>query len=502
MKLPEKFFQLFTGLDRAHGRFIIPTVTTVGAIKPGDKVKGSASTVLSGPTSALWEQHLEGKRGLGVIPIMADNTCLWGAIDVDIYDLDIIRLEEVCEKHLIPCVICRTKSGGAHLYFFTTVPIPAADMQHKLDEIAGILGFPGVEVFPKQTMLANDRDVGNWINMPYFDSRKTLRYAVRDGVALSAAEFVDYANKKKATPEALMSLKLESYEALSDGPPCLQHLCKTGFPSGSMNNALFSMGVYARQKFGDDWEGWVDKYNVDYMGPGSSKEVQNIIKMLKKNAYFYKCNDTPLKPYCDKGLCVRRKFGIGGDDATVPFVLGTLQKINSLPPIWFIDVDGGRIELTTDDLLDQGKFRKLCVEKIHKLPKRLKAPIWDDIVAEKLDNLEVIEVPDDTSITGQLLLMMSQFFARPPAEEKADMLMGRHYEEEGVYMFRSPDLLMFLERLHFRILPHKLWNTLRQAGATHGQFNIKGKCVQYWALPEANLQTEHFDLKDGTEVPF
>ncbi|MCK5603172.1 hypothetical protein KAR91_14920 [Candidatus Pacearchaeota archaeon] len=499
-----EFFRVFTGLDRAHGQYIIKDNDE------GGKVKGRAKTVLRPPTADLWKLHLDGKLGLGIIPICSDNTCVWGAIDIDVYDLDLVKMEKIITEHKIPAVVCRTKSGGAHLYFFVSEPIPAGDMRDKLDELAAILGFPGVEIFPKQVKLANDKDVGNWINMPYFNSGKTLRYAIHKGKAIEADVFLKLVKTRTSTPEELKAFKIKDAGTLADGPPCLQHYCKVGFPQGSRNHALFSMGVYAKLKHGDDWEEVVDKYNHDYMGPGSSREVQNIIKQLRKKDYFYKCNDQPLVAMCNKNLCARRKFGIGNDNAEVPFVLGTLVKIDSSPPLWFIDVDGHRLELTTEDLIDQNRFRKICVETIHKFPRRMKGPKWEDLISERLENLEIIEAPKDAGVEGQFVALLEKFFARPIADTREQLLLGKHWkDEDGKYVkqdfvvFRSTDFMTFLDRERFReYKPRDVWGKLRTMGANHGQFNIKGKCVQYWAMPEPNMQSENFSLPEEKTTPF
>ena len=60
------------------------------------------------------------------------------------------------------------------------------------------MGFSGCEIFPKQDQILADRgDVGNFINLPYFDSDKTVRYAVDEkGKDLSVEQFVKQAEKK------------------------------------------------------------------------------------------------------------------------------------------------------------------------------------------------------------------------------------------------------------------------------------------------------------------
>jgi hypothetical protein len=64
-------------------------------------------------------------------------------------------------------------------------------MQTTLKKIADKLGFQGVEIFPKQTEILVERgDTGNFLNLPYHNQTKGLRYAFNDnGAAMSLEEF-------------------------------------------------------------------------------------------------------------------------------------------------------------------------------------------------------------------------------------------------------------------------------------------------------------------------
>ena len=116
------------------------------------------------------EKHFQGIVGAGAIPITSKNTCRFGCIDVDVYPLDHAELVRACAGIDVPAVVCRSKSGGAHVYFFIEGWIAASDMRDKLSEIAASLGYGSAEIFPKQEKLLIDRgDVGNFINLPYFD---------------------------------------------------------------------------------------------------------------------------------------------------------------------------------------------------------------------------------------------------------------------------------------------------------------------------------------------
>ncbi len=199
----DRFHALFAGLDRAHGRY-----TPEKANGGGKKVGGAALTVRSAPTPQLWERHLAGTYGLGVVPIRDDGTCRWGAIDVDVYQrLDHAALRRRVEERGLPLVVCRSKSGGGHLFLFLADDAPAELVRSKLTEWADALGYPGAEVFPKQTRL-DDEGVGNWINMPYQAGDRTTRYAVgSDGAALSATEFLALAEVAAVTAEALARIE-------------------------------------------------------------------------------------------------------------------------------------------------------------------------------------------------------------------------------------------------------------------------------------------------------
>src|SRR5689334_13996666 len=55
-------------------------------------IKKSASTERGPTTVAMWADHLSGKTPLGIIPIRKDNTCVWGSIDDDRYDIDLVEI--------------------------------------------------------------------------------------------------------------------------------------------------------------------------------------------------------------------------------------------------------------------------------------------------------------------------------------------------------------------------------------------------------------------------
>lgn len=491
-KLADLLFALYPGLDRAFGKFSV-----TGKTENGKKAQGRASTEIGEYTSKLWVGHLHGAAGLGVIPITDEASCSWGAIDIDKYDLDLVELERKVHDLNLPLLVIRTKSGGAHLTCYFTEPIPCKKVRSKLYEFSIALGYGGVEIFPKQSSLASKSDIGNWLNMPYYDYKNTTRYAIFRGRPLSVLQFLELANKIKVSEETFMGISVAMHGSFDDGPPCLQLMTKSGkIPEGTRNSALFALGVYCRKKWEDEWQDKVEEMNSDFVDPPlKSREVQTIVRSLSRKEYFYPCSKSPLQERCNKDLCKKRPYGIGQLEEEFELNLGALCKINTDPPIWVIDVEGIRIQLDTEDLIDQSRFRRLCMMAINKLPPLMKRIPWEKMVREKLENVEIIDAPTETRTVGRVNQYVKQFLLNtPPGETREELMIGRpwHDTERSTIYFRGNDLIRFLDNNNLRLEPRKVWNSLREHGTGHKQLSVNGTVVQVWYVPMAEL------MGDGT----
>ena len=86
MEQAEKLRQIFLGLERAYGVY---EITGSKNTAKGVKKDGRGRTVQEPMTVDLWQQHLEGNKSIGVIPLRDDENCKWGCIDIDEYPIDI-----------------------------------------------------------------------------------------------------------------------------------------------------------------------------------------------------------------------------------------------------------------------------------------------------------------------------------------------------------------------------------------------------------------------------
>ena len=507
----KKFATIFEGLDEAFGTYEVQKTSASG------KSTGQARIVREERTSEHWKGHLSGKgASIGIIPINAENKCKWGCSDIDQYNLNHKELISKIRDLKLPLVICRSKSGGGHIFLFCKTWMLAKDLQQVLRHIASALGYSDCEIFPKQIRLQLDRgDVGNFLNMPYYDAEKGLRYAIKDdGTAATLKEFFSLYDKYVQTPEQILALEIDKTKTMPvpDGPPCLQHLCTQGFPEGTRNNGLFNCGVYLRKAFPDTYEAELLNYNMKYMNPPLPlSEVNIIAKQLNRKDYAYKCLDAPIKDFCNKDLCRTRKHGIGNSasDATV----ANLRKYASSPPIWFMDVNGEPLELDTDGLLNQGAFQKACVEQLNFLPPSSVKPVWEARMNALLKDMtetegSVIETSTDSSIDGAFYEYLEDFCRNmQTAQDKEEILLRRPWtdEEKNLTYFRLRDFENFLKRNRFfDFKTHKIAQRLRDISGEAQILRIKGRLVRVWVIPAFDKTSTEINPPDFSdkEVPF
>jgi hypothetical protein len=495
LELAKQFHNVFNGLDRAYGTYQVHTK------KANGKQVGDAVTLKKPVTPNLWHDHLTGKQGIGIIPINDDSNCNFGAIDIDVYTgLNIPNILKQVRQLKFPLIPCRSKSGGCHLFLFTKEEVPAELLVTKLKEMAAVLGYGNCETYPRQTKILVERgDMGQWINMPYFNGVKGLRYAIDEaGAPVSPEDFLKLVTQFRQSKEQLASIKVDMRPDLEDGPPCLQYLITQGFPEGTRNDGLFNLGVYLLKAFPDDWKDKIEDYNREYMDPPlRAVEIQGVIKSLEKKDYFYTCDKAPVVSYCNKALCMTRKFGIG---VTGMPVLSSLTKYDCNPPIWFVNVDnGGRLELMTDDLQNQLRFQKRCIESLNIMPPVIAKNHWQQLIQKLLDKVIIIEAPADASPSGQLLEYLEKFCSsRAQAQSKDELLLGKPLTENNHHYFRMSDFMAYLERNHFREFKvNKITSIIKdQLKAEHHFFLLKGKGVNCWSIPEFKRQTESHDVPD------
>ena len=172
----------------------------------GDKRLSETFAVKKEVTTRDYYEHLTTEYGLTVGPIFDSEWVYFGALDIDKY-----QLTEEETKRLIGgasarnMLVCRTKSGGLHLYCFASEKIPARLMRRRLMSARDELGLSDkTEIFPKQDKLDEKTPRGNAITIAYrgcFTKDHNLNCVmldVKDGmiIELRIGEFLDRAEKQ------------------------------------------------------------------------------------------------------------------------------------------------------------------------------------------------------------------------------------------------------------------------------------------------------------------
>ena len=435
----EKFKNIFTGLDRAHG---VTYVDKKGA--DGQKIKGKSFVTREYVTDEMWSKHLQGTEpSLGIIPITDENTCKWGCVDIDSYaGFDHKKLIDKIKTLHLPLLVFRSKSGGAHVFLFTSVAVEAKLMRDKLLSISAVLGYGGSEVFPKQVELKSQDDTGNFLNLPYFNGDKTTRYCFNDkGEAVNLAAFYLLHDLYKITPDQLEKLIIKRPESeFSDGPPCLESLTQTDIKDGR-DRILYQYIQYAKRKWPENWQSKINAFNYKYFekhveGPLEDKIVQGKIKFNDGKDLGFKCNEEPMCNHCDKNLCRTRKFGIGGE-AVFPS-LTDLQKILLDEPYYWVNVDGERVNLDNIDyLMEQRLFRRTVAKQINKKPPRITVKEFEKYTDMLLQGVEEVEAPVGSSRIDQLSNHLEDYCLQRSigSVSKKDILNGAVHTESGKHVF-------------------------------------------------------------------
>ena len=505
----KRMLAAFVGSKVAHG------TTTVGRVGRNGKAEADSRIVREPLTVEKVQAHLDGNQGVGAIPINEDNKCKWGALDIDVYDLDHKALQNKLIKMKLPFVHCRTKSGGAHLYLFLKEYEDAAVVREYLIEYSVALGFSGCEIFPKQDKILTERgDVGNFINMPYFKADETMRYAFNTkGEAMELSEFLDLVETSAVSLADLEAIQLgQKRRYFSDGPPCLQHIFSEGPVSENRNKTLFNCGVYCRMKHPDDWVAQFENMNRTlFTDPLDAKEVLNLQKSLEKKDYFYTCEQEPFKSYCDKQKCMSLPYGVGSGETPMPQI-GGLTILLSEPRLYFMVVGGTTLQLTTEQLQNQLMWQRACMEQALIMPPIVRPNRWQAMVSELLSKATKLDAPEELTISGEFKELLKQYCtSRIRAMEAAEIELGKPWTENGQTMFKLSGLQEFLRQRHFthykRAEIQEQLKKLNNGGACHGHKAIykdgERSTIRVWWVPEFETVEHKLNVEEiNNDIPF
>lgn len=473
LSLAQWFMTTFRGLEDAHGVFEL-----TGDRDERGKAEGKALTKRGQVTLSLWEKHLAGTQGLGIIPINRQNKCKWGVIDVDQYPFDHAALLRAIKEKSLPLWVFRSKSGGAHVAAVFDGYVDAARMQDWMQNYNLILALGAEEIFPKQRTLETG-GVGSWLNMPYFAGKERPLLAL-DGanqmweVPIEQVPSIlipqEVPEAKKAPTDGLDL----SQSPLGEGaPPCLQRLSLTKFPgAGSRNESLYNIAVLLKKmgKQGGTLTAELSKWNEKFFGKDAldTGEVSNIADSVNKDkAYSYKCHLPPINRVCQRTECSKREYGVK-QGAGLPSIISTQKFEAENETIWDIELEStidakktGHVRLTSEQLDNQRIFRAACRDLLDYSPLPMNDAAYIGFTNSITSNDRVVHVDfGENSPTGRFRDLLSRFVSSRISKQDSKtktvdfspLLAERPLLDEGenIIYFKLLAFEAFLKRHDFK----------------------------------------------------
>lgn len=519
----DRFMALYKGNQRSYGVF-----------NPNSRTQ--MTTVKTAYTDENARSHLEGELGLGMVPILDDDTCWWAALDIDVHgpnkvEVDLMQIEQKVVRAALPLIVCRSKSGGAHCYLFLKKVTPVVQVRAMLTRWAGMLGFPSAEIFPKQISLQPtkgdaEKPLGNWINLPYYHAEQSDRWALDGGKQVTFEYFLEMAEGKRCSMEDFAEQVSDDY---AQGPPCVQRMMEEKIDEGSRNLAMFQASVYLKRAFPDAWRDKATEFNKGaFVTPLDTREFRQIMGSVHKKDYQYKCREEPCRTLCNRDLCKTRPYGITDVDSAaneIP-IFENVQKIIATPIRWSLTVKGKTIEVTTPELFNYEIVRQRVGEKLHLVLPRIKAQEWDLYLREIMKN---VETRHETTLEDQLFGKLCEFLRRgrvdrnrseddrrgdlqrgmptliaiaaTPTFEGGVVKLGDPKERTWYYAFRMGDFVEYLRKKKAipcpeHQIPTFLYRVLGE-DAKRDRIRIgEGKRIgNIWCVSETHVDTEEVPVK-------
>jgi hypothetical protein len=437
---------------------------------------------------------------LGLVPVTKAGTCHFAAIDIDVDDIDHKALLAKIRARRFPLNVCRSKSGGAHCYAFFKEPVPAKFAQQRLKQWAAILGFPSVEIFPKQTSTSS-QNIGNWINLPYFGGDDTTRYAFDENGAMPFQDFLEKVVYYDSTENYDLSDPRTSASP-SGMPPCLAKLSESKLPEGTRNNVLFNAAVFYRKSKPATWEDEVHAHNKDQFDPPLGyREVQAVVKSAARTRYQYTCEQFPLRDNCDRATCSKLPYGVENKPWDEPAAFDQVacsrfRKVMTDPPRYILEVNEKDIELSAEEFMSFPKFKAQVFMRLDLVIQTMKQPQWEQQLKLLTETKEDIPVPTDASLPGLVLQRFHEFLSlRERSNSKEDLLRGLPVTVDELILFRFSDLISHLHVYRLDKMDQgQLFSLLKSQGAGHKVVKLNGRLTTVWSFPEiaTNEQTEDF----------
>lgn len=463
--------------------------------------------------------HLNGDVGIVLSPIDENSLCSFGVIDIDDHKkengkgrsdakdgngINCYDIFEQVQQLDLPLLVCRSKSGGCHLYLFLTEKTPAKLVRKTLKKWAVQLGYGGAEIFPKQDTLIQDKNTGRLmcgsvVNLPYFNAENTVRCCINSGKEISLDYFVEVAMMKRVQPSFLIE---HADDMFQDAPPCIRKMVTSKVKSGERNVALYNIVVFLKKAYPETWREKAFDCNARFIDPPlDHNEAKKTITSAGRREYKYKCKEEVCRSRCNSKECIRCKFGIQEEERNeLNFgeepEFSSLVKFNQDPPRWQLTVKGKQLTLSTEQILDFRCVRSAIFEKLNEVVMPMKNDRWQMILSQLTQTMVIVDTPEEASVSGIIKTKLFEFINKVDVKDSGEdtsrydlLSMGSpvvvKYNERRYVAFRGTDFIDYLKRMKCSSYSDpNLWIIVRGFGVTHFNMTLSnGQSKDVWAIP-------------------
>jgi hypothetical protein len=460
----KKFIEIYSGLKRTYGYAKMDQVTLSD--------EGKLRPVYAWSGYPIKEQdyidHLNGSKAIGIQPCDDEGRAKFGAIDIDdkqhsYKNFPFQKYLDLVVKYNLPVIPIKSKSGGLHLCVFFKEKVSALFIRNFFDKILMTLGLPSnIEIYPKETEIAKREDgtyeFGHFINLPYF--RKEERLALNpNGGFFTFEQFIKVVELNLQTESTIneftkshiKSLLQGGNEEFEEGPPCLQILTKNKLVDGR-DRFLYNYMVFAKKAYPDGWEEKVKEAARNYFEYDKNwddKKVELKIRSWRKETKGHTCSEDPIKDFCIKSECIKRKFGILSDKKKKYPKISGLQKYEYPEPEYTFNIekpDGSGVvscrAKNIRQITNQLEMRNLIGNAAGFVPPMLKQWEYQESVIDILfstKNKESIKPPKSATPEGILEQELIDWINGPEAKNDVSFKSGAVlFEKDEVYFKFTP----------------------------------------------------------------
>jgi len=280
------------------------------------------------------------------------------------------------------------------------------------------------------------------------------------------------------------------------------------------NNAFFGVAMYLHRrlsphdpdarlegKAATDLSDLMDQIHGDWRVSTGNSGISNELATLKRQGvqgkWGYACTKEPLKSYCDRRLCYKRKYGIGTGAKDSPFAISGFTIVESEERQYYMTVGEKRVHIPdAASLLSQATFSQHILNQTDRVWRNLQDAKYKEMMDGMLEDADRIAPPPESDSLSILTNCLFDFvhdnqIAR--GQNDAAFFQGRVIwaDDEKTALFKLDQFIAFLRgRGHSDFTSPMVAKRLVQDLNVTGRKNteVAGRQVRPYEVNLANLR--------------